>query len=138
MATLKNQHVFVGVDTQKLFGKKKYVLKEKSLKKKYGTDEIEGMRVKMMCMADGLDYGLSSKGEKIENLVGSDVEVIVEQYSNLVDLKFMDEIYPNPNDVIKTSVYRPNGAFRDEVSIKMKKISHIPSQPASQRTEQKR
>lgn len=121
-----------------MFGKKKWVLKEKSLKKKYGTDEIEGMKVTMMCIEDNTDYGLNSKGEKIDNLIGSDVEVTVEDYKNLIDLKFMDQLYPHPQDVIKTSVYRPNGSYRDEVSIKMEKISNVPLKPASSTANQSR
>lgn len=129
MSSLKNQHLFVKVDTPRLFAKKEFVLKEKSLKKKYGTDEIEGMKVVMMCMRDDLDYGLTSKGEKIENMVGSDVEVLVLDYANLIDLKFMDKVYPHPQLVEKASVYRPNGAFKDQVSIKLKKLPTTP--PAS-------
>ena len=123
MSTLKNQHIFVGVDTELLFSEdKKWFFKESRLKKKYGTEEIEGMVVTMTCIEDKTDYGYTSKGDKIENLVGSDVEVLVLEYSNLEDLNFMDIVQPKHEDVVKTSVYRPNGAYRDQVSIRIKKL----------------
>lgn len=89
-------------------------------------------------MEDDYPYGLNSKGEKIDNMVGSDVEVTVEDYQNLMDLKFMDSLFPHPQEVVKTSVYRPNGSYRDEVSIKMKKISSVPLKPASSSANQTR
>lgn len=135
MAILKNQHLFTGVHAGILFGKKQWVIKETSIKKKYGTEEVEGMKVSLLCVEDNMDYGLDSKGQKIESFLGGDVEVTVEDYKNLVDLKFMDKVYPNPKDVTKSSVYLPNGAKRLEVSIKMKQLSTQPlQQPASSQT----
>jgi|SRR5699024_9885373 len=124
LATLKNQHIFVGVDTELLFSDdKKWFFKESRLKKKYGTEEIEGMVVTMTCIEDGTDYGYTSKGDKVENLVGSDVEVLVLDYGNLTELKFMDRVQPKHDQVVKTSVYRPNGAYRDQVSIRIQKLA---------------